>query len=121
MQKYGNVPGAVNCTQTVAPLPKSPELNLPSGVGEVPLVTVWMDSPLWVHLTIPFALIVTLGGVNEKSTIDTFVVPDGGHGTIRALCVDVAVKLTAVLFAPLTVCGLLVGLKVNPVLPGVTV
>ena len=36
-------------------------------------------------------------------------------------CVAVAVKLTAVISAPLTVCGLLVGLKVNPVLLGVMV
>ncbi|HEX9205443.1 MAG TPA: hypothetical protein VF853_05910 [Candidatus Deferrimicrobiaceae bacterium] len=121
MQKYGYVPGAGNCTQTVPPVPKSPELNLPSWVGGVPLVTVWMDSPLLVHLTIPFALIVTLSGVYEKSTIVTLVVPDGGHGTIWALCVDVAVKLTPVTFAPPTVAGLLAGLKVNPVRAGVMV
>jgi hypothetical protein len=120
-QKYWAVPIPRNCTQNVAPVPKLPELNLPSGVGVVPLVTVWVDGPLLVHLTIPFALIVTLSE-NAKSWIVTLVVPDVGHGTtIRALGPTVVVKLTAVISAPLTVCGLLVGLKVNPVLLGVTV
>jgi len=66
LQKYWAVPVPKNCTQTVAPVPKLPELNLPSGAGVVPLVTVWVV-PLLVHLTIPFALIVKLSGVNEKS------------------------------------------------------
>ena len=86
----------------------------------VPLVTVCVDGPLFVHFTIPFTLRVTARGVKEKSWIVTFAVPDDGHATILA-CVDVAAKLKAVMFAPLRVCELLVGLKVKPALPGVTV
>src|SRR4030067_1334690 len=103
VQKYWAVPIPRNCTQTSSPVPKLPELNLPSGIGEVPPVTVWVV-PLLVHLTIPFAMIVTLSGVNEKSRIVTFVGTDGGHRTIRALGPAVVVKLTAVISAPLTVC-----------------
>jgi len=66
-QKYCAVPIPTNCTQTVAPVPKLPELNTPSGVGVVPLVTVCTDGPMLVHFTISFALIVKLSGVNEKS------------------------------------------------------
>ncbi len=87
----------------------------------MPLVTVWVDGPLLVHLTIPFALIVMLCGVNEKFWTVAFVVPDDGQVTICALGVAVAVKSTAVMFAPLTVCALPVGLKEYPVLLGVIV
>ena len=106
---------------TVEPVARLPELNLPSLVGLVPLVTVCVEGPLFVHLTIPFTLTVTGVGVNEKSWIVTFVVPDAGHVTSCALRAAVPVKLTAVMFAPLTVCGLLAGLKVKPALLGVTV
>src|SRR5512135_1431461 len=99
-------------TQTVAPGPILPVLNLPSAVGEVPLVAVWVTVSLLLNLTIPFAAIVMLCGLNAKFTIETFVVPDAGHATIWALCVDVAVKFSPVISAPLTVCDMLAGVKV---------
>ena len=97
-----------------------PVLNQPFGIGEGPPVTVWVV-PLLVHLTIQFAPIVTPNGLNAKLKIETFVVPDAGHNTLKDFCVGIAVKLMEVISRPIKVCVLLVGPKVNPVLLGVMV
>jgi len=120
-QKYGYVPAVTNCVQNVVPGTIMLELNVLSGFGELPLVTVCDEGPLLVHCTISFTLMLIFCGVKLKSWIVTFVVPVAGQATTCAADTPVATKLTPVIFEPLIVCRLLAGLNVKPAIRGVTV
>jgi len=102
----------VNLKQTDVPGLTFEESNVPFA-GTVVLVTVWVVDPLFVHFTIEFADTVTVEGLKEKSCIVTSVVPLPGQATSCTVNAEAAVKLTPVMFAPLTVCGLLVGVNVK--------
>ncbi len=68
-----------------------------------------------------FAGMVMEDGLKAYSTIETLVVPLPGQDTSCTVVVDVAVKLTAAIFAPAIVCELLAGANVNPARLGVIV
>jgi len=89
--------------------------------GTVVPVAVWVTVPLFVHFTMVFADTVIVDELNENSTIDTSVVPLPGHGTSCTVETAVAAKSTLVIFAPLTVFWLLVGVNVKPAKLGVIV
>jgi hypothetical protein len=78
-------------------------------------------NPVNVKLPEASAVVVPLAGPLNVSVVP---VPLAAGLTLPEMLhvgIGVAVKLTAVMFAPLTVTGALAGLKVTPVFDGVTV
>src|SRR5574341_1112352 len=64
LQKYGKMPGCVKVRVNVCPGFRFPLSNSPEGEPGVPLVTVWVVLPLFVHVTDVPTAIVRFPGVN---------------------------------------------------------
>lgn len=82
----GECTGCVKVREKICPLDRNPVAHFPSPVRDVPLVVVWIMTPLFVRLTVSPALIITDCGAKKKSPIETSTV------TCPLIVVNVDVK-----------------------------
>ena len=94
--------------EKVCPGVRSPDAHLPSAVGDVPLVVVWIEGPLFVHITVLPTLTVTVCGEKEKSAIATFVTCAAVVVAAVVAAVVVATLVVAVVAAAVVVTAVVV-------------